>query len=87
MIDLFHRELPERLTVKVTPKASSNRLKIEYQADGTFFIRVYVTVVPEDGKANDAVIGLLAKEFDLPKSALTILHGLKTRQKVIQITR
>ncbi len=85
MIDLFNPILPERLSVKVTPKAASNRIKVEHKADGTLLVRVYVTVVAEDGKANEAVIALLAKELNIPKSALTILQGFKTRDKVLRI--
>ncbi|NHX27157.1 DUF167 domain-containing protein, partial [Escherichia coli] len=43
------------LAVRVTPKASRNMVRAE---DGQ--IRVYVTVVPEGGKANAAVQKLLA---------------------------
>lgn len=82
---LLPQPIPERLTVRVTPKASFNRLKIDYQADGTFFIRAYVTVAPEDGKANQAVIDLLAKALSLPKNAFTIVQGFKSRNKVIRI--
>lgn len=75
----------QMLQVRVTPKASSNRIKIEEQADGTKLYRVYVTVVPEDGKANQAVIKLLAKELGLPKSSLTIVRGLSTRDKLVRV--
>ena len=45
-----------RIQVKVQSKARSNRLEVD---DGVF--RIYVTAVPKDGKANNAVIELLAK--------------------------
>jgi uncharacterized protein YggU (UPF0235/DUF167 family) len=85
VIDLFHQLLPERLNVRVTPKASSNRLKIEYGENGITLVRVYVTVPAEDGKANEAVIALLAKELGVAKSTITILQGFKTRDKVLKI--
>lgn len=79
--------LPTTLRVRVTPKASAARIKPDTAEDGSVYYRVYVTVVAEDGKANQAVIALLAKALRLPKSALTITHGLTSRDKLIQIRR
>jgi len=80
-------ELGDVLHVRVTPKASSNRIKIEASEDRSALIRVYVTTVPEDGKANDAVIKLLAKELGIAKSSLAITHGETSRNKTIKILR
>lgn len=79
--------LPTCLSVRVTPKAKSERIKQEISEDGRVVYKVYVTVAPEDGKANKAVIKLLANAMDLPKSAFTITHGLTSRDKTIQIKR
>ncbi len=75
------------IKIRVTPKASSNRIKVEKQADGSDLIRVYVTTVPEDGKANKAVVEILAKALDVPKSSLTITQGLTSKDKTISIQR
>jgi uncharacterized protein (TIGR00251 family) len=72
--------------VKVTPKASSNKIKIEIGADGQKLIRVYVTAAAEDGKANKEVLRLLAKEFRIPQSSFHIVHGQTSRVKVIYST-
>ena len=88
MFDLFNsiNTIKKTLSVKVTPKASQNRIKIEYNSDGSInLIRVYVTVAPEDGKANKEVIKLLSKELGIPKTKLEISHGHKIRDKVITI--
>jgi len=89
ILDLFNWKegVGEVLQVRVTPKASANRLKMDYAADGATLLRVYVTAAPENGKANEAVIRLLSKELGLPKSAFTITHGLTDRNKVIRISR
>lgn len=88
MHELFdHNNLPDTLQVRVTPKAKSKRVKKEIAEDGSVYYKVYVTVVPEDGKANQAVIELLAEALDLPKSSLKITHGLTSRDKTIQIKR
>lgn len=70
-----------RVTVRVTPRARQRRL--EQVADGTW--RALVPEPPEDGRANAAVIELLAKHFDVPKRAVRIVRGQTSRQKVVEI--
>ena len=48
-------------------------------------ITVRVTAVPESGKANDAVVALLAKRLGVPKRSLQIVRGHKSRDKRIRI--
>ena len=73
------------LQVRVTPRASSNRALLVRQPDGTQLIRVYVTVPAEDGKANDAVIRLLAKELHISRSSLVLVSGHTSRNKKIKL--
>lgn len=81
MTDLTHLNQPgTEIAVRVTPKASRNRIV----ADGTE-IRVYVTTIPEDGKANAAVQKLLAKAIGAAKSRLTLLRGQTSRDKVFRV--
>ncbi len=75
------------LSVRVTPNASSNRVKIEEMPDGSIQYRVYVTATPEEGKANAAVLKLLAKNLGLPKSALVIVRGELSQNKIIKILK
>ncbi len=77
----------DTLKIRVTPKASSNRIKVEKQPDGSDLVRVYVTTVPEDGKANKAVVEMLAKALGVSKSSLTITQGLTSKDKTISIQR
>lgn len=72
--------------IRVTPKASANRIKVETLADSSVPVRVYVTVAPEAGKANQAVLKLLAKEMGVPKSSLSIVRGETDRNKLIKLT-
>ncbi|MDO6522591.1 DUF167 domain-containing protein [Shimia thalassica] len=69
------------ITVRVTPKASRNVVKVE---DGQ--IRVYVTTVPEGGKANAAVQKLLAKQMGLAKSRLVLIRGQTARDKTFVVS-
>ena len=71
-----------RLTVKVTPKSRQRRL--EQAADGSW--RAMVLEPPEDGRANEAVIELLAEHFDVPKRSVRIVRGQTGRQKVVEIS-
>jgi uncharacterized protein (TIGR00251 family) len=75
-----------RLAVKVTPKASADRIQgwAEDEA-GERVLKIAVTAVPEDGKVNKAVIALLAKRLKLPKSAITIASGETARRKSLLI--
>ena len=86
MSDVFDRHnLPDTLDVKVTPKAKSERIKKEIRDDGAVLYKIYFTATPEDGKANKAVLNLLAKALCVPKSSLSIMRGHTSREKVIKI--
>jgi uncharacterized protein len=73
------------LAIRVTTKASANRIRIEERSEGGVRVRVDVTTVPEDGKANAAVIKQLAKALGVPKSALAITQGQTARDKLVSI--
>lgn len=85
ILEFFDNKIPDTLTLRVTPKASTNRLKAERQEDGKVLIRAYLTTAPEDGKANKALIKMLAKELGLPLGAFEITQGFKSRTKTIRI--
>jgi uncharacterized protein YggU (UPF0235/DUF167 family) len=44
-----------------------------------------VTAPPEGGRANEAVIGLLAGALDVPKSRVNIIRGMASREKLVMI--
>lgn len=74
------------LRVRVTPKAAANRLGgAGEDAEGRRFLKLQVTAVPDKGKANEAVIKLLAKSLKWPKSAFEIVSGASERNKAIAI--
>lgn len=81
MADLTKLSAPgTEIAVRVTPKASRNKVVCE---DG--IVRVYVTVVPEGGKANAAVVKLLAKALGVPKSRLILMRGATARDKLFRV--
>ena len=75
-----------RLTVRVQPNASADRIgDWETDAAGRTYLKVRVRAVPEDGKANAAVEKLVAKWLGVPKSAVKVVTGLKSRLKGLDI--
>lgn len=71
-----------RLFVRLSPGASKNQLNdLRPGNDGRFYLAAQVTQVPEKGKANKALVALLAKSTKLPKSAFTLERGETDRQK------
>ncbi len=72
--------------VRLTPKAGRSRIiGVKVDADGTRRLAVSVTAVAEDGKANGALIALLAKSWKLPKSAIAITAGARARSKLVRV--
>ncbi|EYD74562.1 hypothetical protein Rumeso_03858 [Rubellimicrobium mesophilum DSM 19309] len=57
----------------------------ETLADGTAVLRLRVRAVPENGKANAAVIVLVAKALGLPKSAVALVAGDTARLKTLHL--
>jgi uncharacterized protein (TIGR00251 family) len=71
-----------RLKVRVTPRASRNEIAAW---DGDV-VRVRVTAPPVEGKANEALLRLLAERLSLARSSLRIVQGLTSRDKVVEVT-
>jgi len=74
------------VAVRLTPKASANRIQgLAGASDGSVHLKVAVTAAPEGGKANAALLRLLAKAWKLPKTSLSIVSGATARRKVVHI--
>jgi uncharacterized protein (TIGR00251 family) len=70
------------LTITVAPRSSTNRL--EMLDDGT--LRVRVTAPPVDGAANTALLKVLARNLNVPRSSLAIGSGESSRCKLIVVS-
>ena len=75
----FLRRLPSGVIVSVHVHPRARRNALELSAAGV--LKAAVTAAPEDGKANAAVIGLLAASWRIPKSAITVKQGAAARSK------
>ncbi|MBW4663381.1 MAG: DUF167 domain-containing protein [Chroococcus sp. CMT-3BRIN-NPC107] len=68
-------------SIKVKPNSSQQ--KITEETDGS--LTISLKSPPVDGKANEELVKLLAKKFNIPKSKITIKLGLSSRQKLVVI--
>ncbi|WP_018902291.1 DUF167 domain-containing protein [Rhizobium sp. 2MFCol3.1] len=74
------------LAIRLTPNGGRDQLDgIELDADGRAHLKARVSVVPEKGKANKALIALVAKQLGAPKSAIDLVSGDTSRKKILRI--
>lgn len=70
-----------QLNIKVVPGASRDRIAGRY-GEG---IKVQVSAPPEKGKANDAVISVIAAALGLREADVVLLRGHASPRKVLQV--
>jgi uncharacterized protein (TIGR00251 family) len=69
------------LTLRVSPGASRSAVVGRYGGGW----KVRVAAAPEDGKANDAVVRLLAETLALPTRDVRIVSGMSSRDKTVAL--
>ncbi|WP_026501314.1 DUF167 domain-containing protein [Bartonella vinsonii] len=70
------------LFVHLTPKACVDRIMgVECRDDGKQYLAIRLRAVPEDGKANKALIKFLAKQWKIPSSCISLKCGAASRYK------
>lgn len=76
-----------RLAIRLAPKAAAERILglIDEPPDGVA-LKIAVTAPAEAGKANTALLRLLAKRLRLPQRDFSLLSGRRERRKLVQIT-
>jgi uncharacterized protein (TIGR00251 family) len=70
-----------RLSVRLTPRAARDEV-LGFEGG---VLRVRVKAPPVEGRANDALLRLLAKVLGVRRSALAIVRGQTSRDKVVQV--
>ncbi len=70
-----------RLKVKVSPGASRDRI-VGWLDDA---LKLQVRAQPEKGKANAAVISLLADQLQISAKRMSVVSGAASRMKMIEI--
>lgn len=68
-----------RVRLRVSPGARRTELAGRH-GDGW---KVRVSVPPERGRANDAVLDLLSEKLELPRRSLSIVSGHGAREKIV----
>lgn len=69
------------LRVRVVPRGGRDAV-IGWEGDS---LRVRVSAPPAEGRANAAVVGLLARHFDVPRSEIEIVRGATSREKWVRV--
>ncbi|MCX6357139.1 MAG: DUF167 domain-containing protein [Candidatus Aureabacteria bacterium] len=80
-LDINEQSGSVTIKVRVQPKASRD----ECAGVHAGAIKIRVTVAPDKGKANRAVIGLLSGLLKVPKSAVALVKGESSRDKIFSI--
>jgi uncharacterized protein YggU (UPF0235/DUF167 family) len=70
-----------RLRLRVSPGSSETRITGRH-GEGW---KLRVAAAPEQGRANDAVLVLLARTLSLPRTAVTLVSGQGARDKIVRL--
>ncbi len=81
MINITENDSGIIIPVKVQPNASKERIIGEYNGQ----LKIAVTAAPEKGKANKAIIKLLAEKFGTKISSIRVISGETSREKKLFI--
>lgn len=73
-----------RLRLRVSPSARGSRHGVVGRYGDAWKLRV--AAAPEGGRANEAVLRLLAEELELPRASLALVSGHSGRDKVVELT-
>jgi uncharacterized protein len=72
--------------VRVSPRARADRLlAVSPTPEGGCLVKAAVTAPAERGRANEALLQLLARAWDLPRRDLSIVAGMASRRKTVRI--
>ena len=70
------------VTVHAKPNARQTRI-VAWLDDST--VKIEVTAAPEKGKANEAVLRVLADHYDIAPSRISLVRGASTRMKQFDV--
>lgn len=75
-----------RLAIRLVPKAKADRiLGLAEEADGAIALKIAVHAAPQEGRANEALLRLLAQVLRVKRSDLTLVLGAADRRKLVHI--
>ncbi len=73
------------LGVRLTPKSSRDEILGVETFGGVSVLKARVRALPEEGRANDALVKLIAKWLGVPPSTVSVAQGGKSRLKQVRI--
>ncbi len=73
------------LHISLTPKSSRDEIGEIIEGPSGVVLKAKVRAIPDKGKANQALIKLLAKSLRLPKTSMQLVSGSRSKQKTIKI--
>ncbi len=71
--------------VKVKASGKQDRIDGIIYIDGIWYLKLTIKEVPENGKANKAIINFLSSKWSIPKKTLTIIKGTASNYKILNI--
>jgi len=74
------------IAIRLTPRGGRDGLDgVETLADGREVLKARVRAAPSEGEANAALIALLAREFQVSRSQVSLTAGASARLKRILV--
>jgi uncharacterized protein YggU (UPF0235/DUF167 family) len=73
------------VAIRLLPRSKADRLLAIAEAPGGRVVKASVTAPAEAGRANEALLQLLARAWDLPRRNLSIISGAANRNKAVLI--
>lgn len=80
----FLRRSATDVTVELRAQPRARRTALELDRNGT--LKATVTAPAEDGRANAAIVDLLAAAWRVPKSAFEVMRGATGRDKIVSVS-
>ena len=70
-----------RISIIAHPNSKNPRVEKDLMDQ----LHIYVSAPPLEGKANKAVLEVLAKYYQTPKSRVILIRGEKSKNKIFEI--
>ncbi|KQU52659.1 hypothetical protein ASG72_07035 [Bosea sp. Leaf344] len=75
-----------RIAVRLTPRGGRDALDgVECLADGRCVLKLRVRAAPSEGEANAALLQLMSRLLDLPRSRIALVQGASARIKTLAV--
>ncbi|KAF5153214.1 YggU family protein [Theileria parva strain Muguga] len=74
----------DEILLKVNVKPGSKQTQIKGEVEGC--LSVQIAAPPRDGECNKALVEFISKTLGIKKGNVTLLHGHKSRDKILSIT-